>query len=249
MYLGNFIKGLDRKYHKISFSGIAFNSSKVKKDNIFFAIKGNQLDGNNYINHAIKKGAKIIVSKKNIFHHNKKIFHLKSKNPRKLLALFSYKLIKKKPKKLIAITGTNGKSSVADFYYQILSANKKRVASIGTIGVKTKNKKREATNTTLDPITLSKIIIDLVNRKVDFIILEASSHGLKQNRLDGLFFDIGIFTNLSQDHLDYHKNFKNYLVSKLYLFKYLIKRKGHIISDPSLPEIKIIKKISKKKKN
>ena len=214
MYLGNFIKKLDKKYHKVFFSGIAFNSSQVKRGYIFFAIKGNKFDGNNYIHDAIKKGAKIIVSEKKINFQNEGVIYLKVKNPRKLLAELSYKFIKRNVKKLIAVTGTNGKSSVADFYYQILNLNKKRVASIGTIGVQSKNKKKEIRNTTLNPIELSKIISGLSFKKIDHIILEASSHGLKQNRLDGLSFDVGIFTNLSHDHLDYHKNYKDYLNSQ-----------------------------------
>ena len=248
MYLGNFIKKLDKKYHKIFFSGIAFNSTLVKKDYIFFAIKGNKFDGNNYIQDAIQKGAKIIVSKKEINFQNKNVIYLKNKNPRKLLAKLSYKFIKRNVKKLIAVTGTNGKSSVASFYYQILNLNKKRVASIGTIGVQSKNKKKEIRNTTLNPIELSKIINDLSAKKIDHIILEASSHGLKQNRLDGLSFDVGIFTNLSHDHLDYHKNFKDYFNSKLYLFKYLVKKKGYIISDTTIPQFDEIKRICNKKK-
>ena len=248
MYLRKFIKKLDKKYHNTFFSGIAFNSSQIKKDYIFFAIKGNKFDGNDYIQNAIKQGAKIIISEKNIKFKHKNIIYLKSKNPRKLLAEISYKFIKKRVKKLIAITGTNGKSSVADFYYQILNLSKKRAASIGTIGVQSKNKKKEIQNTTLNSIDLSKIINDLSSKKIDYIILEASSHGLKQNRLDGLLFDVGIFTNLSQDHMDYHKNFKDYLNSKLYLFKNLVKKKGHIISDSTIPQINEIKKISNKKK-
>jgi MurE/MurF fusion protein len=248
MYLGNFLKNLDKKYHKIYFSGIACNSTEVKKNYIFFAIKGNKFDGNNYIKDAIKKGAKIIISEKKINFKNKDIIYLKSKNSRKLLAELSYKFIKRDMKKLIAVTGTNGKSSVADFYYQILNLSKKNTASIGTIGIQSKNKKEAIKNTTLNPIELSKIINGLVFKKIDHIILEASSHGLKQNRLDGLLFDIGIFTNLSHDHLDYHKNFKNYLNSKLYLFEYLIKKGGYIISDSTIPEFNEIKKISIKKK-
>jgi len=152
MYLGNFIKNLDKKYLKVYFSGIAFNNKKVKKNYIFFAIKGNKFDGNNYIKDAINKGAKVIVSEKKINSQNKNVIYLRSENPRKLLAEISYKFVKKNKKKLIAVTGTNGKSSVADFYYQILNLSKKRVASIGTIGVQSNNKKKETGNTTLNPI-------------------------------------------------------------------------------------------------
>jgi murE/murF fusion protein len=164
-----------------------------------------------------------------------------------LLAEIAFKIYNKKPKNLIAITGTNGKSSVADFYYQILELNNKKVASIGTLGVKSKNINLNLTNTTIDPIKLATILNNLKSQKIENVIMEASSHGLKQNRLDGLKFNSGIFTNLSQDHLDYHKNFKDYLEAKLYLFKILIKKRGNVITDQLIPEFKQIKKITSKK--
>ena len=145
-----------------------------------------------------------------------------SSNPRKLLAEVSYKIYGERVKKLVAVTGTNGKSSVADFYFQILKLNSKNVASIGTLGLKYKSKTKNLKNTTSDPIQIALMLKNLRKKKIEFVIMEASSHGLDQNRLDGLKFDVGIFTNLSHDHLDYHKNMKNYLNSKLYLFKHLI---------------------------
>ena len=248
MYLGNFIKNLDKKYSKVFFSGIAFNSNQVKKNNIFFAIKGNKYDGNKYISHAIRKGAKIVISENKTQSIRNNIICIKNKNPRKLLAEVSYKLLSKKLKNFVAVTGTNGKSSVADFYFQLLSLNKKKVASIGTIGIQEIKKKDAINNTTLDPIKLRNVINNLSKKDIKNIILEASSHGLKQNRLDGLIFDIGIFTNLSHDHLDYHKNFTDYLNAKLYLFKNLIKKQGIVIVDPNIPQFRKIEKISKKKK-
>jgi len=247
MYLGNFIKKLDRKYHKTYFSGVAFNSDKVKKDNIFFAIEGKNFDGNRYIFDAIKKGAKIIISKKNIFLKNKDIIFLRDNNPRRLLAKISFKLIKKKPNNLIAVTGTNGKSSIVNFYYQILTLNNKKAAAIGTLGVRSKKINFDLSNTTIDPIQLGQILKKLKNHKIENVIMEASSHGLKQNRLDGLIFNTGIFTNFSQDHLDYHKNLKDYLKSKLYLFKNLIRKNGNLITDSKISEFHQIKKIAKEK--
>ncbi len=248
MYLENFISNLDNKFQKIYFSGLAFDSKKVKKDNIFFAIKGSKFDGNDYISHAIQKGAKVIISEKNIELKDKKILLIRNNNPRKLLAQISFKLLEKKNRKLIAVTGTNGKSSVSDFYYQILNLNKKKVASIGTIGIQMGKNKNFVENTTLDPIRLREVINYLSKKNIRNIVLEASSHGLKQNRLDGLLFDIGIFTNLSHDHLDYHKNLNNYLNAKLYLFKNLIKKKGMIITDSTISQFKKIKKIATAKK-
>ena len=170
-----------------------------------------------------------------------------TRNVRKFLAEFSFKINDKIPKNLIAVTGTNGKSSVADFYRQLLQLNKKKVASVGTLGVKSKNLNLNLSNTTIDPVHLSKILEKLKKQKIDNIIMEASSHGLEQNRLDGLKFNSGIFTNLSQDHLDYHKTLNNYLEAKLYLFKNLIKNKGNIITDAEISEFKKIKKIAIKK--
>ena len=244
MLLKDYITNINKKYRKVFFSGITFDSSKVKKNNIFFAIKGNKFDGNNYIDKAIKNGAKIIITEKKINSNKENIIFLHSSNVRKLLAEVSYKILDRKPKKIVAVTGTNGKSSIADFYYQLLSLNFKKVASIGTIGVKHKGEKKTLANTTLDPIQLSSILNDLKKKKIEHVILEASSHGLKQNRLDGLLFDVGIFTNLSHDHLDYHKNMKNYLDSKLYLFNHLIKKRGNIVTDATIPQISKIKNIA-----
>ena len=248
MLLGNYINNINEDFKKIFFSGISFNSNQVKKNYIFFAIKGDKADGNNYISSAIKKGAKIVITEKKINGFKDGILFFQTNNVRKLLAKISFKIYRNFPQKLIAVTGTNGKSSVADFYYQILNLNNKKVASIGTLGVKSNNFKLNLSNTTIDPIKLSKILNILGKKKINYIIMEASSHGLKQNRLDGLLFDIGIFTNLSHDHLDYHKNLANYLDAKLYLFEKLIKKRGHIITDQEIPEFQKIKNISYKKK-
>ena len=215
MRLGDHFKQIRKKYYNIFFSGICFDHKKIKRNYIFFAIKGNNLDGNKFIPLAIKKGCKIIVTEKNFDEYSSGVLFIHTKNIRKLLAQISFSIFKKKPNNLIAVTGTNGKSSVSDFYYQILSLNNKKVASIGTLGVRSNSFNLNLSNTTIDPINLSKILNKLKKKKIENVIMEASSHGLHQNRLDGLFFNSAIFTNLSQDHLDYHKNFKNYFNAKL----------------------------------
>ncbi len=247
MLLGDYFQNINIKYKKFFFSGISFDSKKIKKNYIFFAIKGNNVDGNNFIPIAIKKGSKIIVTERKHSKFENGILFIQTKNVRKLLAEVSFKIFDKRPNNLIAVTGTNGKSSIADFYYQILRLNNKKVASIGTLGAKSKNINFNLSNTTIDPIKLSQILKKLKNKKIDNVIMEASSHGLKQNRLDGLLFNSGIFTNLSQDHLDFHKNLKSYLKAKLYLFESLIKKKGNIITDENISEFKKIKKIALKK--
>ncbi len=248
MLLGNYFHNINKNYKNFSFSGISFDTKNIKKNNIFFAIKGNSVDGNKFIPKAIKKGSKIIVTEKKVNPFQNGILYIHTNNVRKLLAETAFKIYNKKPKNLIAVTGTNGKSSVAEFYYQILKLNNKKVASIGTLGVKSKSINLNLSNTTIDPIKLAKILSKLKNQKIENVIMEASSHGLKQNRLDGLKFNSGIFTNLSQDHLDYHKNLKNYLNAKLYLFENLISKRGNVITDQSIPEFKNIRKITINKK-
>jgi MurE/MurF fusion protein len=248
MLIGKYFKKIDTKYKNHFFSGLSFNSLTCKKNNIFFAIKGNVIDGHNFIKSAIKNGAKTIISSHSFEGLKDGILYIRSSNTRKILSEISYDVCKHKPKNLIAVTGTNGKSSIANFYFQILKLNKKKVASIGTLGIQTISKKTSVTNTTLDPIKLSESLKKLKKKKIENVILEASSHGLKQNRLDGLKFNTGIFTNLSHDHLDYHKNFKDYLNSKLYLFKKLLKKKANVITDIEIPEYRKIKEISSRRK-
>ena len=248
MLLGNYFKNINKNYKNFFFSSISFESKKIKKDHIFFAIKGNVVDGNKFIPMAIKRGSRIIVTEKKVKEFKKGVLFIHSKNIRKLLAETSFKIYNKIPKNIIAVTGTNGKSSVVDFYYQILRLNSKKVASIGTLGVKSEATNFNLSNTTIDPITLAKVLTSLKNNKIENVIMEASSHGLEQNRLDGLKFNSGIFTNFSQDHLDYHKNLKNYLRAKLYLFENLIKERGNVVSDQTIPEFKEIKKVAQKKK-
>ncbi len=246
MLLKDFFPTINKKLKFINFKGICFNSHEVKKGYIFFAIKGFKTDGKKFINEAIKNGAKIIVSDNKYQGYKNKILFIKSSNPRKLLSETASKIYKKKPKNLIAVTGTNGKSSIANFFFQILKLNKKKVGSIGTLGVNNKLSLK-LTNTTLDTININKILEKQKKNKIDNVILEASSHGLKQNRLDGINFKIGIFTNLSRDHLDYHKTFKDYFESKMILFNKLMKKKSIIIYDNEISQSKVLQKISNKK--
>ena len=145
------------------------------------------------------------------------------------------------------MTGTNGKTSVANFYQQILNLNHKKVASIGTLGVSSKNFNLNSSNTTLDSVSIHKVL-EKLKVKIDNVILEASSHGLHQHRLNNINFKTAIFTNLSREHLDYHKNIKNYLNAKLYLFKRLLDLKGNIIFDDKIEQSKQLNTVTKKRK-
>ena len=229
------------KYQNRNFS---INSKKVNKNDIFFAIEGSKQSGSLYSSEALSKGAYKVVTSKNIRNKN----YLIVKNVKKFLVEACSVKYKEKPKNIIAVTGTNGKSSVANFYFQILKNLKINSAAIGTLGIFYKNKVKRINLTTPDIITIHKELNFLKKKKIDNVCLEASSHGLHQNRLDGINFTAGIFTNFTQDHLDYHKNLKNYLQAKLYLFSSLLKKNSFAILDTDIPEFSIISKICKKRK-
>ena len=147
-----------------------------------------------------------------------KILYLRSRDVRSSLAKFANKIYKQKPKNLVAVTGTNENISI---YF--LSPNngtyQSQSASIGTLGINISDQIIKQGNTTADPININIVLNKLKRKKINNIILEASSHGLKQKRLDFIKFDKGIFLRVFRDHLDYHKTFKDYLNSKLILFK------------------------------
>ena len=247
MLLKKLIKNLKETKKKISIRGLASNSKNVQKGFIFFAIKGHKFNGEKFIKDAIKKGASAIVCSKNCKYKNKITPVIKSPNVRYLLSKLSSTFFKLKPKNLIAVTGTNGKTSVADYFYQILSLLNIPVASIGTLGIKYKNKITKTNLTSPDTIFLHQTLEKIKKKNIDNVIIEASSHGLHQKRLDHINFKAGIFTNLSQDHLDYHKTMRSYLDAKLILFKKILSKKNVIITDKSIDQFSEIKKISIKK--
>ena len=248
MFLKKLINNLNKDKKNIKIKGISTNSKEVKKDHMFFAIQGKKINGEKYIDEAIKKGAVVIVCSKKCKYRNSKVTVIKVLNIRYFLSEVSSNFYKLKPKNIILVTGTNGKTSVADLFYQILSLNNIPVASIGTLGIKFKNKIIKTNLTSPDTISIHKNLKIIKNNKIDNVIIEASSHGLDQNRLDHLKLKAGIFTNFSQDHLDYHKSMRLYLNAKLYLFKKILLKKSNIISDESIKQFPILKKISKKRK-
>ena len=247
MLLKNLIKSNSKDKNNIFISGIASNSKEVKKNYIFFAIKGNKNNGEKFIQDAIKKGASVIICSQECKIKNKNINIIRAKNVRNLLSEVASKFYKLKPKNIIAVTGTNGKTSVADLFYQILRINKIPAATIGTLGIKYNDRIIKSDLTSPDTINLHKYLYFLKKKKINNVIIEASSHGLHQKRLQHINFKGAIFTNFSQDHLDYHKNMKSYLNAKLILFKEILKKNSTIISDEKNKEFSILKRISKNK--
>ena len=247
MLLKNLIKDIPSDKRNIFISGIASNSNEVKKNFIFFAIKGNKINGEKFIKDAIKKGASVIICSKKCKFKDKNIQIIKTNNVRYILSEISSRFYRLQPKNIIAVTGTNGKTSVADIFYQILRINKLPAATIGTLGIKYNDKTIKTNLTSPDTINLHKYLNFLKKKKINNVIIESSSHGLDQKRLHHINFKGAIFTNFSQDHLDYHKNMKSYLNAKLILLRQILKKNSTVITDKEIKQFSIIEKISKKR--
>ena len=239
------IKNLPIKISNINIKGLSLDSRKIKKNYLFFAVRGTEFNGEKYILDAIDKGAKAVVCSQKCKIKNIKV----PINKISEVLTYACKIFyHEKPSNIIAVTGTNGKGSVSEFYYQILTLQKIPVASIGTLGIKTKTKIKKTNLTSLDIISLHEELSKIKKQGINNVILEASSHGLLQGRIKGIDFKTAIFTNFSQDHLDSHKSMKKYLEAKLILFSKLLKEKRNIVTDNQIKEFPKLKLIAKKRK-
>ena len=194
------------------------DSRKVKAGDTFIAIKGIKNDGHNFIMDAIKNGAsKVIVEEGNYLNM------IKVDNTKDYLHQFVKEkyLPIIKDLKLIGITGTNGKTTTAYLTYQALNKLNIKCAYIGTIGFYIDGNIKNNINTTPDILSLYHMLLECVRNNIEYVVMEVSSQGLFYNRVDGLLFDYSVFTNLTQDHLDFHKNMDNYLNEKKKLFQML----------------------------
>ena len=231
------------KISEIIEKNLCYDSRKLNKNEIFFDFISNKKIDNPYLKKVAKKKPYLIVSQKKINYKN--ILVVKN------IKNFYFSLIKKKykniPKNLYAVTGTNGKTSVAGFFYQINVLNKLSCGNIGTLGYYLKQYIKKNNLTTPDNLDIFRFLNFIKSKKVNRAIIEASSHGLHQGRLSCLKFNSVVFTNFSRDHLDYHKSMKSYLNAKLILFKKNLKINSNIICDNSIAKL-IRSKVKKKYK-
>ena len=197
---------------EINFNKIEFNSNKISKNDLFIAIKGNRVDGNMYISDAIENGAKIILSEDLVTKLTKDVTYVIVRDSRAALAIISSNYYDNPTSKfkLIGVTGTNGKTTTTTLMYQLFLLLNSKVGLISTNKILINNNVIESTHTTPDPLSLNKIFSRMVEDGVEFCFMEVSSHAIDQKRIHGLCFDVGVFTNLSHDHLDYHNSFKEY---------------------------------------
>ena len=204
----------------VNVGGIKINSSKVRLGDLFAAVKGTRVDGHDFIPEALKYGASVILCEK--IPENPKIDQTWVKVANVPVALgeiaSSFYDYPSGKVKLIGITGTNGKTSVATFLYHIFEELGYPVGLISTISTRIHNQSLNATHTTPDVVKINKLVHQMVDAGCTHVFMEVSSHGLDQDRVAGLVFSGGLFTNLTHDHLDYHKTFGNYLNSKKKFF-------------------------------
>ena len=233
----------------ISLSGIQSNSKLIKNGNLFVAIDGNINNGEDYIDEAVNKGAvAILTSNKRIKKENIPVIF--NQNPRKKLSQLSKLFFPGSPDTICAVTGTNGKTSTVDFLYQIWELLGYNSATIGTLGVRSKNLNINTSNTTPCPITLHQILDKLAKLKVSNLALEVSSHAIDQYRINAVDLESACFTNLSLDHMDYHKSIQDYSNTKFKLFNNVLPyEKTSVIFTDNDEGIKFFEKLKKLNRN
>lgn len=215
-------------------SGISSNSRLAGKNFIFVAVKGAQLDGSKFIDEAISKGAGFIVCDSGVkIRPDRGVEFIKVKDTRLALALLAACFYgdPSEKVKVIGITGTNGKTTITYLLEAILKEAGRHPGVIGTINYRYKNKIFPAKNTTPGPVEIQSMLADMAKKGIGYAAMEVSSHALDQERVSGIDFHSAIFTNLTQDHLDYHKTIKNYFNAKARLFKYMSPKSFAVINN------------------
>jgi UDP-N-acetylmuramoyl-L-alanyl-D-glutamate--2,6-diaminopimelate ligase len=206
--------GLDR----VPIEGLTADSREVRPGYLFAALPGVKTDGARFIADALQRGAAAILVQQGAKTAAASAAIIEDSDPRRRLALIAARFFGRQPKTNVAVTGTNGKTSVASFVRQLWTGGGFKAASLGTVGVVSPSGTATLRHTTPDPVELHRILAALAEDGITHLALEASSHGLQQRRVDGIRFAAAGFTNISRDHLDYHPSFEDYYAQKLRLF-------------------------------
>ena len=196
----------------VKVSAIDFDSIKISKNDVFVAIKGSVADGHKFIDVAINNGAVAIICEELPTNLQDGITYIQVESASQALAFMASNYYENPSEnlKLVGVTGTNGKTTVATLLYQLFKKAGYKVGLLSTVKIMVDDKEYKATHTTPDSLTINKFLSLMNDEGVEFCFMEVSSHGIHQNRTEGLKFEGGIFTNLSHDHLDYHDTFAEY---------------------------------------
>lgn len=200
----------------ISLKGIAFDSRKVKDAFLFVAVKGIQSDGHEFIKAAIQKGAVAIVCEKLPEALSENITYVTVKDSAKALGTIAANFYENPSAKLklVGVTGTNGKTTVVTLLYKLFTSMECSTGLLSTVENKVNNEVIVATHTTPDPIQINELLVKMLEAGCTHCFMEVSSHAVVQGRVEGLTFAGGVFTNISHDHLDYHRTFESYIRAK-----------------------------------
>ena len=204
----------------LSINKIEFDSRLISDGDMYIAITGVNVDGHSFISQAIKNGANCIVCEKIPDNKTDGVVYVNVKSSRKALAITSSNYFDNPSSKLnlIGVTGTNGKTTIATLLFDLYTELEIKSVLISTVKISYDNKNFQANQTTPDSLSINRFLSEMVNSNVRYCFMEVSSHGIDQNRTDGLVFKGGIFTNLTHDHLDYHESFENYRDTKKQFF-------------------------------
>lgn len=232
-------------------TGITADSRCVKKGFLFIAIPGTQNDGRLFIQDAISNGAAAVMAPEgtDISNIPENVSIVASSDIRPALSYAASRFYPHQPSMIAAVTGTSGKTSTTQFTLELWKHLGIRSASVGTLGLVTPEEKKYGSLTTPDAITLHQILNDVSEKKITHLAMEASSHGLILNRLDNVHIKIAGFTNLSRDHLDYHKTMKDYFSAKLNLFTSILKPGSVAVLNADIPEYEELESVCKKQKH
>jgi UDP-N-acetylmuramoyl-L-alanyl-D-glutamate--2,6-diaminopimelate ligase len=232
----------------IAATGLTADSREVKTGDVFVAVAGSRADGARFVADAARRGAVAVAGEiERPADLPATIPYVRVQDARALLAHGAAKLYPRQPATIAAVTGTNGKTSVASFTRQIWSALGKQAASLGTLGITTPKGEIKGSLTTPDPVGLHRLMDQLAGDGITHLAMEASSHGLDQRRLDGVRLAAGAFTNLTRDHLDYHRTLEAYRAAKLRLFDTLLPHGAAAVVNADSAEAGIIASIAGKR--
>ncbi len=224
------------RWADLGLTGLTADSRQVEPGFLFAALPGTETDGALFIPKALENGAvAVLLPEGSDAALPPDIAVFFDADPRRRLALMAARFYGRQPETVAAVTGTNGKTSVAAFLRQIWQEVGIEAASLGTVGIVTGRTVRSLAHTTPEPVALHRILAGLAGDGITHLALEASSHGLQQRRLDGVKIDAAAFTNISRDHLDYHASFEAYLSEKMRLFGELLVNDGCVVLDHDAP--------------
>jgi UDP-N-acetylmuramoyl-L-alanyl-D-glutamate--2,6-diaminopimelate ligase len=204
----------------VAVSSITFDSRKIKKDSLFIAVKGTAIDGHTFITQAIETGAIAIVCEELPETQLENITYVKVKNANYALGIIAANFYDNPSQKLklVGVTGTNGKTTTVTLLYNLFKSLGYTVGLLSTVKNKINNEEVPATHTTPDAISLNELLSKMLEKGCQYVFMEVSSHAIVQHRVTGVIFAGGVFTNITHDHLDYHKTFDEYIKAKKIFF-------------------------------